>query len=105
MTATREVKPENSKTFTLKELQTLVADGGRIQMMTLDDETILVFDEEGKLKGENGKPYNKEATDLIVSFATIDSYGEPGTYSADLQQLRDWIAGDVLVCSSDELEK
>lgn len=105
MTATREVKPGNGVRFTLKELQNLVADGGLIEMMTLDDDTILVFDEEGKLKGESGKPYNEEATDLVVSFATIDSYGEPGTFSADLQQGRNWIAGDVLVCSSEELEK
>lgn len=96
-----EVFPINGKTFSLKEMQDLVAEGGTIEMLDLNEREVLVFDEEGKLKG---LLYNKLATDFVIANANIDSYGTPGEWSKDLDQEKDYIVGLALLCSSSELE-
>ena len=95
-----EVLPTNGKSFTLKEMQDLVAGGGLIEMMTLAENTILVFDEEGKNKNLT---YNELATKEVVAHATIDTFGAPGTYSEYLQGPKDFIVGDALLCTMIEV--
>jgi len=53
------VTPKNGKTFTLEELQECV--GGYIEMISLDKETAMFLNEEGKL---NNLPFNHKATEV-----------------------------------------
>lgn len=93
-----EVKPAIGKTFELSELQACV--GGTIDMVTLPDDQVIVLNDNGKLEG---MVYNAAATKLIVDIAEIDSYGEPGTWSKDLDQERDYLVGDILLCDKTEV--
>lgn len=91
-----EVRPSNGKSFTLKEMQDLVAGGGNIEMMKLDGNMTLVFDEEGKLKE---LPYNADATKMVTNSSDLDSFGPPGSWSSDLGRPCDFIVGDALLLS------
>ena len=77
----REISP---KTFSLEELQAIV--GGYIELVKLTDDVVMIVDEEGKFKDY---PMNYAATALWAKC-------HPG-YS-------DWIAGDVVVCSTDMID-
>lgn len=76
-----EVHPANGKSFTLREVQTLI--GGYIEIVHTKDGKLLVVDEEGKLKN---KPINHVATtfyryafhDTIVGEALIGTPEELG---------------------------
>tara|TARA_R100001463_G_scaffold56773_2_gene108907 strand:- start:1531 stop:1800 length:270 start_codon:yes stop_codon:yes gene_type:complete len=70
----KSVKPNNSKTFSLKELQEYV--DGYIQIVKTRDDRIMIMNEEGK---NNNLPYNEIATSLYI-------YGK-----------HDVVVGDVLV--------
>ncbi len=74
--------PKRGKTFRLEELQAIV--GGYIQIIALSDGRLMVLNEEGKLKN---LPPNHAATEL----------------TRDVLCSGDYIAGDVLVCSSKEV--
>jgi hypothetical protein len=77
------VYPQQPPSFSLEEMQKLV--GGYIQHIRLPDQSLLIFDEEGKLKD---KPYNRQATlrarpvlmrgDYIVGAAVVLSDEEMG---------------------------
>ena len=71
------VQPLNGDKFTLEELQRAV--GGYIEIVPLTDKTVMVVDEEGKLKGKE-----------INVFATALYQG--------LRKVNDYIVGDVIVC-------
>jgi hypothetical protein len=109
--AVREVLPGNGNAFTFEELYELLA-CDLVETRRLADESIMVLDEEGKFAD---KPRNARATGL-ADFAT------PAQMLADMQAERehgvpviwagepitaettevDYIAGDVLICSSQE---
>lgn len=80
----RQVHPENKKHFKLAELQLLV--GGYIEMLPLPSGGWLVLNEDGKHKD---LPRNGRATVLGHSCGIADN---------------DFVVGDVLVCSSKEIE-
>ena len=67
---------------TLQEMQKFV--GGYIEVVYLNKESMMIIDEEGKLKD---KPVNKEATDLAHKHEAIFN--------------TDYIAGDAMVLSGD----
>ena len=73
-----ETQPKNKTDFKLEELQEIV--GGYIEVLTLNDEEIMVINEEGKV---DGLPLNLKATDIYAL---------------------DFIVGDVLVCKSNEVK-
>lgn len=75
-----KVKPKKGKSFTLKELQTLV--GGYIETVRVEGDHLLVLDEEGKLKG---KKVNESAMWL-----TGGAFGV--------------LVGDVLFCHTSEVK-
>jgi len=75
-----EVKPKKGKSFTLKEMQTIV--GGYIEILGVDDDTCLVVDEEGKMKN---KKVNVNAT-----WFTGGVFGP--------------LVGDVLYCNRSEVK-
>ena len=79
-----DVKPENGKTFSLKELQTLV--GGYIEVIALRDGKLMVLNEEGKLEG---LAVNEVATEFAQS---------AGIHPADV------IVGNVVVMPSSMME-
>ncbi|WP_300701012.1 DUF3846 domain-containing protein [Bacteroides sp.] len=80
-----EIIPANGQTFTLKEMQSYV--GGNVQIVELNNENIMAFDEEGKIKGYE------------MNFcATIIARGSRAIYSTD------YIAGDAIVCKSNMFE-
>jgi hypothetical protein len=72
------VSPGNTKHFTLKELHAIV--GGYIEMVFLNDTTVMVVNEEGKL---DELPLNVRATEIIRQAGITDT-----------------IVGDALVCKS-----
>ena len=76
-----EVHPRRGNTFSLKELQTYV--GGDIEIITFNG-SLWVCNKEGKFRK---LPMNVAAT----HFSYIDDSG-------------DYFVGDVLQCSSDEIE-
>jgi hypothetical protein len=77
-----EVVPENGSDFKLEELYRYT-DGGPIEIVrAADGKSIIVLNEEGKIKG---LPYNNIATML---------YGNPN----------DFIVGSVLLCADDEVQ-
>lgn len=77
------VKPKNGTDFKLSELQELV--GGYIQVISVNDDMLLVIDEEGKLKNS---PFNPLATNIAKGFVRDD----------------DFIVGNALHCKSSEVE-
>ncbi len=74
--------PKSGRTFRLKEIQAVV--GGYVQIISLSDGRLMVLNEEGKI---NDLPPNHAATEL----------------ARDVLFSGDYIAGDVLVCSSKEV--
>jgi hypothetical protein len=78
---TIEVLPEG-KTFSLKELQALV--GGYIEMISLNNGTVMVLNEEGKLQD---LPFNESATAMAHNCGS-------GIATSD------YLVGNVLVCPS-----
>lgn len=78
---TKTVTPENGKSFSLEELQTLV--GGYIQIINAG-EHIAVLNEEGKFCCRK----NNAATDLLRRYIFNG----------------DWIAGDVVIANPEEIE-
>ena len=77
-----EIQPRNGKYFELDELQKVV--GGYIEIVNLGKGKLMVVNEEGKL---NDLEWNGAATAMYISYTRI----------------LDYIAGDVLVCDSNEL--
>jgi hypothetical protein len=78
-----EVQPANKTDWKLEELQKIV--GGYIEVLTLDKRLIMIINEEGKLSGLESNP---SATKIWQ----------------DLYETDDYIAGDALVCKSEELK-
>lgn len=78
-----DVDPKNGKKFELEELQGYV--NGYIEAIFLDDDTVMVVNEEGKLLG---LPYNQLAS---IKFLQEKGYHEP-------------IVGDVLVCKRNQIK-
>lgn len=76
------IEPKNGDDFKLEELQAIV--GGFIEICQLPNNQILVIDEEGKIKE---KELNRVAT---IAF--------------QLSKRRDWIAGDALLCSINQVK-
>jgi hypothetical protein len=74
------VLPNNKKDFQLDELQNYV--GGLIEIVKTKDGKTMVINEEGKI---NDLPINQKASQLY-------QYNES-----------DFIAGDVLICQSNEI--
>lgn len=74
----REVTPSNGKTFSLKELQGFV--NGYIEILRITPDEFLIVNEEGRLIG---LPVNERASQI---------------YEAD------FIVGDALLCSVDQVE-
>ena len=78
----QKVEPKHGKKFELEELQGYV--DGYIEAIILDDDTVMVVNEEGKLLG---LPYNQLAS---IKFLQEKGYHEP-------------IVGDVLVCKRNQM--
>lgn len=106
----QEVSPANGKSFTLEELQHYV--GGYVQVLPMPGtgQSIMVVDEEGKIKH---KRMNSIATKLWRD--GIDSSGSGGVRlseflgtPATVIDMRaagmDYIAGQVLLCHTDQIE-
>lgn len=73
-----DVVPENGKYFSLIEMQTFV--GGYIEILRLNNGTVMVLDEEGKLKQ---KSLNLKANEVFQEVFKLSN---------------DYIVGDVLIC-------
>lgn len=80
--AISEVQPKNGKFFELEELQKVVK--GSIEIIYLGNDQAMVVNEEGKLED---LPYNFIATQM---------------YQRSTRAF-DYIAGDALVCSSNQI--
>ena len=80
-----DVIPKNGVDFQLEEMQEVV--GGWIEIVYLDNGSMMVVNEEGKLKQ---LPYNRLATQMVESGCRYLS--------------GDWIAGDVLVCDKTQIK-
>ena len=80
-----EVKPENDKTFQLKELYKLLM-CDTIEVVYLNQNEIMIIDENGKLLG---KPLNDTATHI---------------YRKNIKNTRDFIVGHALVCNTNQLK-
>lgn len=76
-----DVKPENGKFYTLKELQGFV--GGYIELIHLGD-TTMVVNEEGKVMDLDANP--------LATAIYRNQY-----------QTTDYIAGDALLCESSQI--
>lgn len=74
---TIEVQPKNGTDYSLEELQGFV--GGYIEIVYLNNDRIMVVNEEGIIEN---LPFNEKASNIV----------------------RQLIAGDVLVCKSDEVK-
>lgn len=75
------IVPVNGGDFTLEELQKHV--GGRIEIVRLTDQAIMVINEEGK----DALPLNPMATVMAKATCSIFPW--------------DYIAGDVVMCHTD----
>ncbi len=98
-----ERQPENGINFRLKELQVIV--GGLIELISTREGQIMVINEEGKLKG---LPRNEQATSLIGypspdELRVMIAANPEIIFMGDLDEA-DYIASDVLVCRSDEIQ-
>lgn len=78
------ITPHNNIAFEIEEAQALV--GGYIQIIHIGNEKVMVFDEEGKLKG---KPINQVATVVAKMHKAIF--------------LNDFIVGDAIICKNNEI--
>ena len=80
------IAPKTGKKYSLEQLQELV--GGCIELLQLDASTVLVCDEEGKLKGyePNG----------LATMIFRDSHRFRNT--------KDFIVGNVLICNTKEID-
>lgn len=78
----KDVKPENGKFYTLKEMQDYV--DGYIQVIDLGRSGCMIVDEEGKIRG---KAVNVEATKKAIKHLMFG----------------DFIVGDVLICRKGEV--
>lgn len=78
-----EVQPENGKDFKLEQLRAIV--GGFIEVLSINDDEIMVLNEEGKLLELD---YNHEATRLYCN----------------RYRTNDYIVGDVLICNNNEIK-
>lgn len=85
--STQVVAPANGKDYKLEELQKIV--GGFIEIVELTGGKIMVINEEGKFYCQE----NPKATHEL-RIARLAEYG----FSTG-----DWIAGDVLICKSNEV--
>lgn len=78
----KTVVPKNGETFSLEEVQAIV--GGYVEVVRLDDKTIMCVNEDGKFM-QSCFP-NKEATEIAHSHKAI--------------KVDDYICGCALVCPS-----
>lgn len=78
------IEPRNGKDFSLSELQAIVS--GYIEIVPLNGNSIMVVNEEGKLKG------------LAMNNAATRLYIEANPYVFDI------ICGDVLVCDNSQVK-
>ena len=62
----KEISPKNNGFFGLEELQELV--GGYIEVIYLPSDTIMIVNEEGKLKG---LPTNLNATKILYEYYKV----------------------------------
>lgn len=85
-----EVKPENGKTFELKELQEMV--GGYIEIVHLPSGKEMVINEEGK---NLGLPVNRLATELWKKEYPIEQYPENND---------ELVVGNALIIERGEME-
>ena len=97
-----ERQPENGIHFRLNELQAII--GGLIELVSTREGQIMVINEEGKLIG---LPRNEQATSLIDypspdELRAMLAANPEIIFVGDLDEA-DYIAGDVLVCRSDEI--
>lgn len=107
---TLEVQPANGKDFKLKELYKLL-NCNLIEIIRLSDGRIMVADEEGKCSDDH--EVNLSATLLFregrMSYHQVRAYfkklEEAGTTIIDASEVmgEDYIAGDVIVCNSEEV--
>ena len=79
----QEVSPKNGATFSLDELKVVV--GGWVEAVHLDDSTLMLVNEEGRLMGLE---YNQLASTVFLQYK---GYYEP-------------IVGDVLVCDINQMD-
>lgn len=86
--APREVKPKNGTHFTLDELYT-VLHCSMIEVLRMDDGSLLVFDEEGKIGKVPPLDVNVRASRLAHLHTGIAH--------------DDYIVGDALLCNRSEL--
>lgn len=84
----KEVHPANGKAFTLDECYRLLK-CSMIQVLNMEDGTLLVMDEEGKLGKVPPRDVNERATRLAHLHTGIAH--------------DDYIVGDVLLCNRREL--
>ena len=79
------VEPKNGKDFQLEEMQQIV--GGYVQLFPLlnDEGEVMVMNEEGKI---DDLPANDKATELAERWLLEGDY----------------IVGDVLVCTNDQIK-
>ena len=77
-----DIEPNNGTDFQLEELQKIV--GGFIEIADLRNGQIMIINEEGKIMS---LPYNERATELYRKKVCKG----------------DFIAGDVLICKSEEV--
>lgn len=78
------VSPKTGKKYPLEQLQEIV--GGFIQIVPLDKTTVLVCDEDGKLKGYE---VNGLATSILRDY---------------YPKTTDFIVGNVIVCKTNEID-
>lgn len=76
----KTVVPKNGETFSLEEVQAIV--GGYVEVVRLDDKTIMCVNEDGKFM--QSCFLNREATELAHSYKAI--------------KVDDYICGCALVC-------
>lgn len=75
------IKPANGTDFSLNEMKEIV--NGYIEILPIGENLLMVCNEEGKLMG---LPVNENATLAVLGYGIIDI-----------------IAGDVLICRTDEI--
>ena len=81
--------PTNGSDYSLTELRS-VTDGGYIEICYLNDGSLMIIDEEGKLKGLD---YNANATEVYQNLKLVG-----------MMVSTDTICGDALVCDYDQVK-
>ena len=110
----QEIQPANGVSFTLAELQAVVGagappDGHLIEIVPTRDDRLMVINEEGKIYH---LPRNEQATEIAALATSADlakvklALGEAAILIGyDLEgEEPDYIAGDALVCTEDEVQ-